>query len=130
MLVAVLVLDLAWAVMGLVRQTQLSTQYPSSCDSTLRLQRARILAQLKQDGGRDLVIVRYGPRFYSGGEWVYNEADIDKAEVVWAREMDAAQNRKLIEYFADRNVWLLEMDHDGSSPVLTPYPVASIRDSP
>jgi hypothetical protein len=86
--------------------------------------RARILAQLKETDGRHLVIVRYGP-VHSAYEWVYNEADIDGAKVVWAREMDNAQNRKLFEYFKDRQVWLLEVGQDHSSPELRPYPVNS-----
>ena len=49
--------------------------------------------------------MRYGSQLYR--EWVYNEANIDGAKVVWAREMDTAHNRKLLEYFADRCVWLL-----------------------
>ena len=60
-------------------------------------------------------------------EWVYNEADIDRAKVVWAREMDIAQNRKLLEYFNDRSVWLVEVDQYDSPPKLLPYP--SIADS-
>jgi hypothetical protein len=40
--------------------------------------------------------------------------------VVWAREMDAAHNRKLLEYFKDRQVWLVEEDH--VPPKLVPYP--------
>lgn len=83
----------------------------------------RILAQLKRAEGRHLVIVRYGPRHSPHSEWVYNEADIDGAKVVWAREMDRAQNGKLLEYFKDRHVWLVEVDKDHSSPELTPYPV-------
>ena len=56
-------------------------------------------------------------------EWVYNEADIDQAKIVWAREMDDAQNRKLLEHFSDRTVWLAEVDHQyDSPPKLTPYP--------
>ena len=41
---------------------------------------------------------------------------------VWAREMDEAQNRKLLQYFKDRQVWLLETDIE--SPKLAPYPAA------
>jgi hypothetical protein len=52
-------------------------------------------------------------------EWVYNEADIDRAKVVWARDMGAAQNKELIDYFQDRHVWLVEAD--GSPPTVLPY---------
>src|SRR4030095_1850122 len=85
--------------------------------------RARILAQLKEAQGRHLVIVRYGPRHQLNEDWVYNEADIDSAKVVWAREMDNAQNRKLLEYFKDRDIWLVEVGEGRSSPELKPYPV-------
>ena len=88
-------------------------------------ERSQILAQLKQDGRRHLVIVPQRPLHPEYGkrpqEWVYNEADIDGAKVVWAREMDTAQNRKLLEYFKGRSVWLLKVDEDHSSPKLLPY---------
>jgi hypothetical protein len=87
--------------------------------------RARILAQLKETTESHLVIVRYGPGHSVHDEWVYNEADIDSANVVWAREMDGAQNRKLLEYFKDRHIWLVEVGRDGSSSELKPYPVGS-----
>jgi len=89
------------------------------------LQRARILDELERDGGRHLVIVRYGPKHSKQNEWVYNEADIDSAKVVWAREMDAGQNRKLLEYFSDRQAWLLEINRDDSTLKLAPYPMRS-----
>jgi hypothetical protein len=41
---------------------------------------------------------------------VYNNADIDAAPVVWAREMDPENNANLIRYFHDRQVWLFEPD--------------------
>ena len=96
-------------------------------------ERARILAELKENGTRHLVIVRYGPRYstyykWAYWEWVYNEADIDNAQVVWARDMNIAQNRKLLEHFKDRDVWLLEMDQHDSPPKLTPYRRIAPRD--
>jgi hypothetical protein len=83
-------------------------------------QRASLLADLQRQGGRHLVIVRYGAQHQCVDEWVYNEADIDRSAVVWAREMDAAQNSKLLSYFRDRTVWLLQPDF---SPIqIQPYP--------
>jgi hypothetical protein len=41
---------------------------------------------------------------------VYNGADIDGSKVVWAREMDAADNLELMRYYGDRKVWLVEPD--------------------
>jgi hypothetical protein len=84
--------------------------------------RARILAQLKATEERHLVIVRYGPQPPRFRDWVYNDADIDAAKVVWAREMDSAQNRKLLEYFKDRHAWLVEVGKNDSPPELVPYP--------
>ncbi len=83
------------------------------------LRRARILHQLERSGGKHLIIVRYNPWHNVGDEWVYNGANIDGSPVVWARELDRASNQKLIQYFNDRQVWLVEPDL--ASPVLTPY---------
>ena len=43
-------------------------------------------------------------------EWVYNKADIDAQKIVWAREMDAASDGRLLEYFGDRKGWLVQAD--------------------
>jgi hypothetical protein len=51
--------------------------------------------------------------------WVYNRADINGAKVVWAREMDEADNRELLQYFHDRRAWLVEADEN--PPKLSPY---------
>ena len=74
--------------------------------------RATILKQLEAAGGEHLVLVRYSLLHDQGEEWVYNSADIDRSRVVWAREMDAGSNEKLLRYFAARRVWLLEPDVD------------------
>jgi hypothetical protein len=90
-------------------------------------QRTQILTQLSQQPGRHLILVRYHPGHCLHEEWVYNAADIDNAEVVWAREMQPEQNRKLLAYFHDRDVWLLEPD--GDAPQLVPYSEPPAADS-
>jgi len=83
------------------------------------LDRARVLAQLRAEPGRHLAIVRYRPDHEMLEEWVYNEADIDGSSVVWARDMGAAKNQELIDYYKDRRLWLIEPDE---KPVrVTPY---------
>ena len=82
-------------------------------------QRAKVLADLKAMPGEHLVIVRYSPTAPDGGEWVYNDADIDHAKVVWARDIPNVDSRPLLDYFRGRNVWLAEPD--ASPPRLTPY---------
>jgi hypothetical protein len=73
-------------------------------------ERAAFEASLAAEGGRHLVVVRYGPGHDLLAEWVYNAADIDGAPVVWARETDAASMRRLFAYFHDRRAWLIEAD--------------------
>jgi hypothetical protein len=81
--------------------------------------RASVAADFNRLPGKHLVLVRYSPAHIVGQEWVYNSADIDSSKVVWARELDAQQNRKLLAYFHDRQAWLLQPDdHPGE---LLPY---------
>lgn len=83
------------------------------------LGRADIEGKLVQIPGRHLVIVRYLPDHKPFREWVYNAADIDQARIVWAREMDSAENQRLLDHFKDRQKWLLEPDQE--PPKLVPY---------
>jgi hypothetical protein len=90
--------------------------------------RAAALAQLEQLPGEHLVIVRYNQYHDSTDEWVYNRADIDKAKVVWARDMSDSDNAELIRYFPQRRVWLAEPDL--APPRLSPYPVPQYQSTP
>jgi hypothetical protein len=81
--------------------------------------RAAIVKRLESEPGRQLAIVRYRHDHSPFEEWVYNDANIDASKIVWAREMDAARNRELINYFHDRRVWLVEPDE--KPPALAPY---------
>ena len=53
-------------------------------------------------------------------EWVYNQADIDAASIVWARYLDEASNRRLLSYFAGRRAWVLDVDGTALLTPLTP----------
>ncbi len=89
-------------------------------DPSWHFERVRINKELNRKG-RHLIIVRYGPNHDPYQEWVYNGADIDNSNVVWAREMDPAENQKLVEYFKDRKIWLLNVGNDEWPPKLLPY---------
>jgi len=95
---------------------QLPAHRPDADDWSRR--RVRILDEMAQREGRHLIVVR-DPG--AAAEWVYNEADIDGAQVIWARDMGEEKNRELIEYFRERRPWLL----DDRSPDPVPYLVAS-----
>jgi hypothetical protein len=72
--------------------------------------RASIQRWLSARSRKQLVIVHYAPDHSPNQEWVYNGADIDGSKIVWAREMDTASDARLLDYFKDREVWLLQAD--------------------
>jgi hypothetical protein len=75
---------------------------------------------LAAEPGQQLVIVRYSTRHIFQQEWVYNQADIDNARVVWARDLGPEQDQEILRYYPSRTAWLL--DPDTQPPALTPYP--------
>jgi len=86
--------------------------------------RAAIAKTLSNTPGKHLVVVRYEEDHNLHDEWVYNGAEIDTAKVLWARELNPAQNAKLFAYFKDRQVWLVEPDTDNTE--LIPYSAAAV----
>ncbi len=84
-------------------------------------ERAGVEGELEQLPGKQLAIVRYSADHNPIDEWVYNAPDIDGSEVIWAREMNPADNLELIRYYRNRNVWLVQPD---TKPVeVSPYPI-------
>jgi hypothetical protein len=81
-----------------------------------RIQVARQLAEIK---GPLLVFVRYSPRHIYQNEWVWNNADIDDARIVYARDLGPEEDQKLIRYYPNRQVLLL--DPDAYIPQISAY---------
>ena len=81
--------------------------------------RAPVEKELESTPGNHLVIVRYSPMHAVDSEWVYNDGDLVRARIIWARDMGEDANRQLIERYANRTVWVAEPD--AVPPRLTPY---------
>ena len=79
--------------------------------------------KLSHTPGKHLILVRYAKNHNIHDEWVYNGADIDGAKVLWARELSVEQNTKLLNYFNDRQVWLVTPDTNNTA--LIPYSLAA-----
>ena len=77
--------------------------------------RKPIEQQLAAMPGLHLVLVRYSPDHNSGEEYVYNDADIDDAKTVWAREIPGLSLTPLLDYFRNRDVWVYSPDLDDQS---------------
>ena len=90
--------------------------------SSWQRQRAQLLKQLKQEDGKHLIVASYGLGHSVHNEWVYNEADIDRAKVIFARAINSTQDCRLVEYFKSRRIWSLDIDGDQLIPTLKPYP--------
>ena len=88
-------------------------------------QHLQITEQLHRAGGRHLIVIRYAANIantptFGYRDWTRNDADIDGQEIIWARDMDAEHNARLLDCFKDRRVWLLDVDTSGTK--LLPYP--------
>jgi len=129
------------AAMILIRVTAAAAHAPIEAHWPRgNLERAAVLRRLSQLPGGQLVIVsyddrpyddhRYGDQHDRDQEWVWNEASIDDAKVVWARDMGASANDELLRYFKNRRVWRINMPDrgDGPSPRLEPYSGGAPRD--
>jgi hypothetical protein len=89
--------------------------------SPVGIDRARILSELENLPGPQLAIVAYAPH-HMMNDWVYNAADIDKSKVIWARQMDPASDRELLNYYKGRRAWLVEPDCN--PPRISPFPAS------
>jgi hypothetical protein len=105
---AVVLLTFALVLLQVVQ----SAPNPFAADSgwDALAERGRYAAELAAKPGLHLVIVRYSLDHNPHIEWVYDGADLDHAKVIWAREIPGVDMRPLLDYYRDRQVWLLEPD--------------------
>jgi hypothetical protein len=87
------------------------------------LRRHSLLRWLEQQPGPQLVFVRYETNHSFAAEWVYNDADLPHAKVVWAHDLSPEYNRRLLTQMPERKPWLLEADLP--NPRMSPYSEAN-----
>jgi hypothetical protein len=83
------------------------------------LRRAELEHWLEQQPEPQLVFVTYSARHRVAFEWVFNHADLPKSHVIWARDLGAYENDKLLKELPGRKVWSLSADK--AVPQLVPY---------
>jgi len=70
--------------------------------------RSKVFDRLKD--GKHVVMVHYLDDHSFHWGVVFNDADIDKSPIVWARDLGAAANEEIKHYYRDRQFWLYYPD--------------------
>ena len=93
-----------------------------SSEFTHGVSRETFVTWLDAQPGKQLVLIHYDQATHENDDvWTYNNANLKNAKIVWARESsDPNENRRLINYFKGRTVWLGEPDTFPKR--LIPYP--------
>ena len=78
--------------------------------------RVEAIHKLEAIPGKHLVFVRYSKDHSVHREWVFNGADLENSRIIWARELDADQNQRVVEHYSGRKVWFIEADRFLSPP--------------
>lgn len=93
--------------------------HPEEAGFQVGRERSRLAGQLAALGPWHVVMVRYATQHNVAQEWVYNGANIDRQPVVWAHDLGPQENRRLVQYFSGRKIWLLQPD--ARPPIFQPY---------
>jgi hypothetical protein len=84
-----------------------SAAAPVDFDST-RVDQASLIDQAQSlQAGKHLIFVNYTPDHLMHDEWVYNQADIKNARIIWARYTGPAADASVARYYSGREIWLL-----------------------
>jgi hypothetical protein len=71
--------------------------------------RAQIERDLTAQGGAHVILVTYREPYDFYQAWVYNRADIDASNVVWANALDPEADAAVLAYYANRTKWRLSV---------------------
>ncbi len=75
--------------------------------------RQEIVNQLRELGGKHLILVQYDEGHNVHQEWVYNSADPVNSRIVWARDENSGWTDDVLEHYsAGRSVWRLRPDDE------------------
>jgi hypothetical protein len=74
--------------------------------------RAPLRAFLERQPGKHLVLVKYGPSHNIHREWVWNEPDVEMANVIWVRWTTGESTKRALGIYSNREVWELTINQE------------------
>jgi len=102
----VLVVGGAMAAQGLT----ILRQEPPEKSQLPNARRGQVVFQLSYFVEKHVILVRYAGSKSLHEEWVYNGANIDAQDVIWAHDLGRVENARLLEYYKGRKIWLFQPD--------------------
>ncbi len=79
-------------------------------------ERQRLVDRLRESHESHLILVEYQSGHNVNQEWVYNEADIPNAKIVWGRFASPELNQRLVTSYPNRKVWRLTVPSGSIEP--------------
>jgi transposase InsO family protein len=113
----------AVAVSMLVPASNVLTGYPKlvsnqsskpCCALLQRTLRSEVTAKLNDLPGRDIVLVSPDRRHPVHAAMLYNEPDLEGAEIIWAHRLGGGKDDAMLRHFHGRRVWNLVWLGDGT----------------
>ena len=102
-----LVMPAATVLTGYPRLVSNQSSKPC-CALIQQTTRTQISARLEAIPGRDIVLVAADVRHPIHTAVLYNEPNIEAAEIVWAHRLGPGRDERLLRHFAGRRVWEVE----------------------
>jgi hypothetical protein len=96
---------------------------PSRTDERFRPSvRSGIERRLRALGGRHLVFVRTRHPLEAEDAWYYNGPDLEASSILWAQEIDAESDRRMLAHYTGRRVWTVQTETGELEPYRGPLP--------
>ncbi len=84
--------------------------------------RSRIERRLAALGGKHLVFVRTRDPLRAADAWYYNGPDLEASPILWAQEIDADSDRRMLAHYAGRRLWTVQAETGELEPYRGPLP--------